>query len=124
MKLSKQDVQRIVEEQMPNFKVVQTPASLEVDTAGRKPRAQAEAHTPDAETLRKKYLREKFIEGTDTRSADEGEPNGAPAADAADDDTEIVLVEPKTAPHPLDRGSRPKAVVISTKNKKIIGTQG
>lgn len=123
MKLSKQDVQRIVEEQMPNFKVVQTPESLEADTAGRKPRAQAEAHTPDAETLRKKYLREKFIEGTDTSSA-EGKPNGAPAADAADDDTEIVLVEPKTAPHPLDRGSRPKAVVISTKNKKIIGTQG
>ena len=45
-------------------------------------------------------------------------------ADAANDDTEIVLVEPKTAPHPLDRGSRPKAVVISTKDKKIIGTQG
>ena len=109
---------------MPNFKVVQTPESLEVDAAGRKPRAKPEAHTPDTETLRKKYLREKFIEGTDTVSAEEGKPNGAPAADAADDDTEIVLVEPKTAPHPLDRGSRPKAVVISTKNKKIIGTQG
>jgi len=106
---------------MPKFKVAQTPEYPEADAA-REPRAKPEAHTPDARTLRKKYLHEKFIEGTS--AADEREPNGAPVADAADDDTEIVLVEPKTSPHPLDRGSRPKAVVISTKNKKIIGTQG
>ncbi len=34
------------------------------------------------------------------------------------------MVEPKSAPHPLDRGSRPKAVVISTRTKKIVGSQG
>jgi hypothetical protein len=123
MKLSKEDVRRIVEKQMPNFKVAQPPDAPDADTVDRKPRAKPESHTPDEKTLRKKYLREKFIEGIDTSSADE-EPNGVAPADATNDDTEIVLVEPKRAPHPLDRGSRPKAVVISKKSKKIIGTQG
>jgi hypothetical protein len=69
-------------------------------------------------------LREKFLSDAPGGGYRDGEPNGQPAADAADDDTEIVLVEPKTAPHPLDRGSRPKAVVISTRQKKIVGEQG
>ena len=121
-KLSKEEVQRIIEEQMPNFRVAQTYDTPARDANGGKTRAKPEAHTPDMKTLRRKYLREKFLEGTDGLSTNE--PNEVPAADASGDDTEIVLVEPKTAPHPLDRGSRPKAVVISTKDKKIIGTQG
>jgi hypothetical protein len=121
-KLSKEEVRRIIEEQMPNFRVVQTYESPGRDANGGKTRARPEAHTPDIKTLRRKYLREKFLEGTDVLPANE--PNEVPAADSAIDDTEIVLVEPKTAPHPLDRGSRPKTVVISTKDKKIIGTQG
>ena len=76
-----------------------------------------------------KYLRDKFLNDGAGGGREDGEPNGRPPADAAgayaaDDDTEIVMVEPKVAPHPLDRGSRPKAIVISTTQKKIVGEQG
>jgi hypothetical protein len=123
-KLSKDDLQRIVEKEMPKYKVAETPATPG-PADGAKTRAKPEAQTPDLQTLRKKYLREKFLSDDAAGGGyQDGEPNGNPAADAAGDDTEIVLVEPKVAPHPLDRGSRPKAIVVSTTQKKIIGKQG
>ena len=121
-KLSRADLQRIVERQMPKYKLAETPAAPGA-ADGAKTRAKPEAQTPDLDTLRKKYLREKFLSDAEGGYQDR-EPNGQPAADADGDDTEIVLVEPKVAPHPLDRGSRPKAVVISSKQKKIVGEQG
>jgi hypothetical protein len=42
----------------------------------------------------------------------------------AGDDDEIVAVEPIEALHPWDRAARPKVVVISSKDKKIVGKQG
>jgi hypothetical protein len=36
----------------------------------------------------------------------------------------IVAVEPEEPAHLWDRASRPKAIVISGKNKKIVGKQG
>jgi hypothetical protein len=122
-KLSKQDLAQIVEKQMPKYKLADTPVAPAA-ADGTKTRAKPEGQTPDLDTLRKKYLREKFLSDAPGGGYRDGEPNGQPAADAADDETEIVLVEPKTAPHPLDRGSRPKAVVVSTRQKKIIGEQG
>lgn len=121
-KLSRDDLERIVEQQMPKYKLAETPTAP--GTAdGAKTRAKPEGQTPDLETLRKKYLREKFLSDAAGGYQDD-EPNGQPAADAVGDDTEIVLVEPKVAPHPLDRGSRPKAIVVSTTLKKIVGEQG
>ena len=125
-KLSNEEMQRIVEQQMPRYKVcVPDAAPAAADAGGTATRAKPEAETPDLKTLRKKYLRDKFLGTTDNGLDQTGEPNPQPATDAgADDDTEIVLVEPKTEPHPLDRGSRPKAIVVSTTQKKIIGQQG
>jgi hypothetical protein len=123
-KLSKDDLQRIVEQQMPKYKLAEAPTAPAGAADGAKTRAEPEAQTPDLQTLRKKYLREKFLSNAAGGGYQDGEPNGQPAADAAGDDTEIVLVEPKEAPHPLDRGSRPKAIVVSTSQKKIIGKQG
>jgi hypothetical protein len=127
-KLSKDDLQQIIAEQMPKYKLAEGPAAPSgVD--GTATRAKPEGHTPGLDTLRKKYLRGKFLSDATAPNADDREPNGHPpaapaAADAGDDDTEIVIVEPKVAPHPLDRGSRPKAVVVSTTQKKIVGEQG
>ena len=122
-KLSKDDLQGIIEQQMPKYKLTDT-TSVAGALDGARMRAKPEAQTPGLETLRKKYLREKFLTNPGGGHED-GEPNGQPAADAGgDDDTEIVLVEPKVAPHPLDRGSRPKAVVVSSTKKKIVGEQG
>ena len=123
-KLSKDELQRIVEQQMPKYQLAETPTSPAGAADGAKTRAEPEAQTPDLQTLRKKYLREKFLSDAAGGSYQDGEPNGQPAADAGGDDTEIVLIEPKVAPHPLDRGSRPKAIVVSTTQKKIIGKQG
>jgi hypothetical protein len=122
-KLSKEDLQRIVEQQMPKYKLAETPSAPGA-ADGAKTRAKPEAQTPDLETLRKKYLRETFLSDAGGGGHEGVEPNGQPAADAAGDDTEIVLVEPKVVPHPLDRGSRPKAIVVSTTQKKIVGEQG
>ena len=122
-KLSKDDLQGIIEQQMPKYKLTDT-TSVAGALDGARTRAKPEAQTPGLETLRKKYLREKFLTNPGGGHEDD-EPNGQPVADAGgDDDTEIVLVEPKVAPHPLDRGSRPKAVVVSSTKKKIVGEQG
>jgi hypothetical protein len=125
-KLSKDDLQQIIEQQMPKYKLVEgTRASGARDAATT--RAKPEGQTPGLDTLRKKYLRDKFLSDATPGGYEDGEPNGQPradAADAGDDDTEIVMVEPKVAPHPLDRGSRPKAIVVSTIQKKIVGEQG
>lgn len=125
-KLSKEDLQQIIAQQMPKYKLADTrTGSGDVDLAAT--RAKPEGQTPDLDTLRRKYLRDKFLSDAPRGGHEEGEPNGRPAAagaGAADDDTEIVMVEPKEAPHPLDRGSRPKAIVISTTQKKIVGEQG
>ena len=127
-KLSKDDLQQIIAEQMPKYKLTdKPPSSGAID--GTTTRAKPEGQTPSLDTLRKKYLRDKFLNDGAGGGREDGEPNGRPPADAAgayaaDDDTEIVMVEPKVAPHPLDRGSRPKAIVISTTQKKIVGEQG
>jgi hypothetical protein len=128
-KLSKDDLQRIVEKQMPKYKLTDTTVSTPAADTGGRTRAKPEGQTPDLQTLRKKYLRNKFLNDSSNSTdagtrGDEGEPNGEPAIDTAGDETEIVMVEPKVSPHPLDRGSRPKAVVVSTTQKKIVGEQG
>jgi hypothetical protein len=127
-KLSKDDLKRIVEKQMPKYKLSDTTVSAPAADTGSQTRAKPEGQTPDLETLRKKYLRNKFLnDSNDSTDAgtrgDEGEPNGQPI-DTSGDETEIVMVEPKVSPHVLDRGSRPKAVVVSTRQKKIVGEQG
>lgn len=127
-KLSKKDLQQIIAQQMPKYKLVDTP-DVPGGADGATTRAKPEGQTPGLDTLRKKYLRNKFLSDATTGGREDGEPNGHPAdyaavAGAGDDDTEIVIVEPKVAPHPLDRGSRPKAIVISTTQKKIVGEQG
>ena len=121
-KLSRDDLQRIVEQQMPKYELAETPTTPEATDGANPPKP--EGQTPDLETLRKKYLREKFLSDAAGGGYENDEPNGQPSTDTVDDDTEIVLVEPKVAPHPLDRGSRPKAIVVSTTKKKIVGEQG
>ena len=127
-KLSKEELQQIVAQQMPKYKLTDKP-TRSGDVDGATTRAKPEGQTPSLAALRKKYLRDKFLNDAPHAGHEDGEPNGRPAADAAgaaaaDDDTEIVMVEPKETPHPLDRGSRPKAIVISTSQKKIVGEQG
>jgi hypothetical protein len=90
-KLSRDELQRIVERQMPKYKLAETPDAPGA-ADGATTRAKPEGQTPDLDTLRRKYLREKFLSDAAGGGYEGGEPNGEPAADAAGDDTEIVLV--------------------------------
>jgi hypothetical protein len=41
-----------------------------------------------------------------------------------EDDDEVVMIESSKSRDSLSRASRPKAVIVSGKDKKIIGRQG
>jgi hypothetical protein len=131
-KLSDAEKQGIIESQMKGYRVARTtPVDSFSQTAG------AEDFTPDYKTLRESFL------GDDAAGEDEDESTGSPetlsetfqgdalrsvlnSASVADDDDdiEIVPVEKESGADPWNRGARPKAVVLSSKDKKIIGSQG
>ena|SRR4028119_2479583 len=103
----KKSVRQIVEEQMPNFRVVE---SLPEEDSRR--RVAPEVVTPDLASLRRKFLGEDRRRGRDVAAAAVREDDG---------ESEIVLVEPKNA-NIRHRGAGAKAVVIA--NGKIVGMQG
>lgn len=104
----KKSVRQIVEEQMPNFRVVE---SLPEEDSRR--RVAPEVVTPDLASLRRKFLGEDRRRGRDVA--------GATVVREDDSESEIVLVEPKNA-NIRHRGAGAKAVVIA--NGKIVGMQG
>lgn len=106
----KKAIRQIVEEQMPNFRVVE-PISEE----DSRRRVAPEVVTPDLASLRRKFLGEDRRRGRDLSAA-------ATTLEREDDcESEIVLVEPKNT-NVRHRGAGPKAVVIA--NGKIVGMQG
>lgn len=107
----KKSVRQIVEEQMPNFRVVET---LSEEDSRR--RVAPEVVTPDLASLRRKFL------GEDRRRSRDLSAAAAATFEREDDcESEIVLVEPKNT-NIRHRGAGPKAVVIA--NGKIVGMQG
>jgi len=126
-KLSKKELQQIIERNLPGHKIVEGAEKDEGPAGARDPAtssgAQVEADTPDIASLRRKYLRKRFL-----TAGGEDAPGTAGAFDeklgADSDDVDIVLVESKNSSDPLDRRSQIKAVLIDTKTKKIIGAQG
>lgn len=128
-KLSKEDLEQIVRNDLPGFKVSQK--SRAAKTAEGADARNAGADASRAESLRRKYL------GGDAAADDDDDNDASGLTDWAargtdnnpgdDDDTDdevIVAVEPETSNHPWDRSARPKAAVISKKEKKVIGQQG
>lgn len=110
----KKPVRQIVEEQMPNFRVVE---SLSEEDSRR--RVAPEVVTPDLASLRRKFLGEDRRRGRDARDLGAAAVTTLERED--DGESEIVLVEPKNA-NVRHRGAGPKAVVIA--NGKIVGMQG
>jgi len=114
--LSREELQRIVEEKMPGWTLAEQAGLAAADVA---PDA-ADADTPSLAALRRKYLGSAAAAPDDAerpRLAADDDPPGEPA------DTAIVIVERKDPPRdPYDRGAGPKAVVIA--DGEIIGRQG
>jgi len=105
----------IVERDMPGYRVAEPgdePAGDALDAA----RAAPEAATPDVEELRRKYFGEEAIE------PDQVACN--PGPDETGTDEEIVHLVPTDSADPWDRAKRPKAIVFSHRERKVVGYQG
>lgn len=120
--LSDEEKRAIIERDLPGYRIVEgggTSKSIAPDAPEVKP----EGGTPDVAALRRKYFGEEAADETGTPEA---VGSGATSKGLAppDDDDEIVPAEPTNKRDAWDRGSRPKSVVISGSQKKIIGSQG
>jgi hypothetical protein len=126
-KLSREELQRIISEDLPGYRVAEkNEGAADSSTAASSAKVDIEGETPDLGALRVKYLREKYL-GLGADSADvetDALEETAESAEANPDEDEIVAVTPENAAHPWDRGARPKATVVSGKEKKVIGQQG
>lgn len=151
MKLTQDELSEIVENDLPGYSLDSNkPEERSSVDAYSRSYVEAEAHTPDLETLHDKYsrssstaassmdsvaeesaadyasLRDRYL-GSDVGVIEGSVADAMETADAADygssEDT-IVSVTPRNSAHPLDRGARPKAAVISGSEKRVIGQQG
>jgi hypothetical protein len=113
-KMNKEQIERIVAEELPGRRLAQTSAS----TDARRNQAAPEASTPEIDTLIRKFgLTPDSALPNSRRALDQETSNG----DTVDD--EIALVERTDSADPLSRANRPKAKVLSPSGK-VIGSQG
>ena len=136
-KLPREELEKIIQHDLPGYRLSEkstdsedyesTDSSTSWDVS-----QQAEASTPNLQSLRVKYLHNKYL-GSDSpqvnaeeHNEDEGyESNSLANADLDNSpEDEIIAVQPEASSHPWDRSARPKAAVISGKEKKVIGQQG
>ena len=124
-RLSRKELEDIVTRDMPGYRLARGAAEGEERTAEDAAGDRADATTPSLGQLRHKYLFDKYgaAEATSARlEADRGE--SAPGEDS-DDEDQIVTVEPaKAAPAWDVSAARPKVVVVSGREKRIVGRQG
>ena len=151
-KLSKDEQQRIVEREMPGYRVVERRtrgggAAGDAQSADARGAAPAEARSPDIDTLRRKYLGEEGARNGARRTAEpspRGEraarPSGdrrAPAGAAAREDDAaaparkpdeaedtVTTVQAENAFDPAIGAPGEKKVVLGGKEKRIIARQG
>ena len=127
--LSHNELQEIIDQDLPGYRVVERLTHAE-DT----PRPKADRSGPSISKLREKYLGARRTAGSrdDSENAESGDAPGAsdePGGTESDDDPEnaedsIVVVERAETSDPFDHRSRPKTVVVSGKDRRVIGSQG
>ena len=123
-KLSREELQKIIAEDMPGYRIADEASAGVTDSGVQHSTSGVEGETPDLSELRIKYLREKYL-GLDSNPSDTGTTEEAEeAAEANPDEDQIIAVKPEQTGHPWDRSTRPKATVVSAKEKKVIGQQG
>jgi hypothetical protein len=114
-KIPRAELDKIVKKQAPGYVVARgRPAA----TDGPRQRAPAQAGTPDLAQLKKRYGK------TGVGAMDAARKQPRAKAVRPQDDDEVVMLEPSNSRDSLSRASRPKAVIVSGKDKKIIGRQG
>jgi hypothetical protein len=120
--MKKDELEKVVRRDMPGYRLARKAKPRKGVDSGR-PRPVAAAGTPDLQVLRRKYAARGPAPAAAASDAAARAADARRAA-AADNDDEIVAVEPESAPHPWDRAARPKAVVVSARDKRIVGKQG
>jgi hypothetical protein len=115
-KLTSEELEEIIRRDAPGHRIVARAQDEDAMAATVTP----DEGTPDLAMLRKKFL-----------GAEAASDNAAavPQDDAADanpgsDNVEMVTIEPDERATPWDHGSRAKTVIVSGKEKRIIGSQG
>jgi hypothetical protein len=116
-RLSKKELDKIVKRDLPGYTVVSRGDSG-VDKA---PGAEADSVAPSIDELRQKYLGESA--GDEDAADSPASGSGNPGAEENTDD-EIVTVQPKKAGDPYDHAARPKTIIVSGKDGRVIGSQG
>jgi hypothetical protein len=131
IKLSSEEIKQIVAQDLPDYQLDEDSenrrlASDASDAADSPKNEQVEASTPNLESLRIKYLREKYLGNSEQTNFAAAPENSAADASESDEVAEdvIIAVKPKTANDAFDRSARPKVAIISGSEKKIIGQQG
>ena len=108
--MKKDEIEKIVKRDLPGYKV-----ASKTDTDTQPARAQPDEAGPDIDALKKKYL------GKDAPAADDA---GEEGVEQENTDDALVAVQPDNPADPYDHGARPKTVVVSGKEGRIVGSQG
>lgn len=111
-KIPRKKLERIIKKQAPGYKVAE---GRPAESDAPRQRAPAQGGTPDLDALKRSYGKT----GPGARDAAKRTKAARPT-----DDDEVVMLEPEKPSDSLSRGARPKAVVVSGKDGKIIGRQG
>jgi hypothetical protein len=126
-KLSKQEIEEIVQRDMPGYKVVHH----EEGTDERAVEASPDEVAPDIDTLREKYLGDSENTAAEGNNPDGEGSEPAPVetenhtdSDEENTDDAIVAVQPEQTSDPFDHAARPKTIVVSGKDRRVIGSQG
>jgi hypothetical protein len=109
--LSKQELEEIIERDLPGHEL----ASDETYPADA-PRVDAEEPGLDIAALRERFL------GSAAGADDIAALDAAPAA--VNEHDQVVAVRPKNGGDPFDQRARPKTVVISGRDRRVVGRQG
>lgn len=117
-KLTPKRLEEIVRKEAPGYRVARPPSDA-ADARQQLSADAAEETTPDVEQAKRKPAPSRSVQ----EPADAVHPARAKAADASDDDDQIVALEPEMPVDPWDRGSRPKSIVVDGTGK-VIGRQG
>ena len=121
--LGYKEIAAIIQRDMPGYRLAQREETL----ADNQPANEAapDAVSPDLTTLYRKYFGHKVEQSDVDAYADALAHDAQNLEHGLDADKErIVTVEPEHPFDPLDRGARPKTVVVSTEKKSVIGFQG
>lgn len=114
-RLKREEIEEIVERDLPGYKIVP-----ESETEARPVRAEPDEAGADIEALRRKYFGEEALASDSASVSDADEPEDS--EENADD--ALIAVQPEKATDPYDHTARPKTVVVSGKDRRIIGSQG